>query len=157
MKYQGNGLWQTLATSSAGAIIYSTLQTKFAVTGHYEVHPGVLRKNISTQQSTWMEMVLKDGNGAAVALEDGSSVAALGAGVGRWLKIAAMALGGGDGRKTCNDGICIRVRVVKAKDLLLQHWHQRWQGRQERMRPMQGTYVGSNSKGICLLWRQQWR
>ncbi len=44
-------------------------------------------------------MALEDGDGAEVALEDGSSVVALGADVGRWLKIAVMALGGGDGRK----------------------------------------------------------
>jgi hypothetical protein len=72
-----------LTTSSAGAIIYSALQTKFAVTGCYEVHPGILRNKIRTQQSTstWMEMVLEDGGGAAVVLEDCGNAAALGGGV----------------------------------------------------------------------------
>ncbi len=83
-----------LTTSSAGAIIYSGLRTEFAVTGCYEVRPGILRNKIRTQQSTWMEMVLEDGGGAAVALKDGGGVAALGGGIGRQFKIAA-ALGGG--------------------------------------------------------------
>jgi hypothetical protein len=82
-----------LMTSSAGAIIYSALLTKSAVTGCYEAHPGVLRNKISTQQSSWMEMALEDGGGAAMALEDGGRAAALGGGVGWWLKIAAVALG----------------------------------------------------------------
>jgi hypothetical protein len=38
-----------LMTSSAGAIIYSTLLTKSAVTGCYEVHPGILRGGNCTQ------------------------------------------------------------------------------------------------------------
>ncbi len=40
-----------------------------------------------------------------MALEDGGSVVALRGGVGRRLKIAAAALGGGGNRRTCNDGI----------------------------------------------------
>ncbi len=88
-----------LTTSSAGAIIYSTaLRTKFAVTWRYEVHPSILRSKIRTQQSTWMEMMLEDGSGMVVALEDGGGVAALRGGVGCQLKIAA-AFGGGSGRK----------------------------------------------------------
>jgi hypothetical protein len=45
-----------LMTSSAGIIIYSTLLTKFAVTGHYELHAGLLSNKISTQCNM-------DGNG----------------------------------------------------------------------------------------------
>jgi hypothetical protein len=43
-----------LTTLSAGAIIHSMLLTKFAVTRRYQVRPGVFKKNISTQQSTWI-------------------------------------------------------------------------------------------------------
>ncbi len=57
--------------------------------------------------------MLEDGGGAAVALEGGSGAAALGGGFGRWLKIAAAALGSGCGRRTCNDGI--GITFVKAK------------------------------------------
>ncbi len=56
-----------------------------------------------------MDMALEDGSGMAVALEDGGSVVALGDGIGRWFKIAAVALGGGGGRRTCNNGIDISV------------------------------------------------
>ncbi len=58
-------------TSSAGTIVHSALLTKFAVRGHYLLHPGILRNKIRTQQSTWMEMALEDGGGAAVVLEGG--------------------------------------------------------------------------------------
>jgi hypothetical protein len=44
-----------LMTSSAGAIVNSALLTKFAVTGRYQVRLGIQKKNISTQQSTWIE------------------------------------------------------------------------------------------------------
>jgi hypothetical protein len=142
-----------LTTSSEGAIFYSVLLTNFLVTGHYEVHPGILRNKIRTQQSTWMEMALEDGSGAAVALEDGDGVAAFGGGVGRRLKIAAV-LGSGRGRRACDDGI--GISVVEAKGLLLQRWYQCWRGRQERKRLMQGTYVGSNGKEIGIFW-QWWR
>ncbi len=57
--------------------------------------------------------MLEDGGGVAVALEGGGGVAALGGGFGRWLKIAAAALGSGCGRRTCNDGI--GITVIKAK------------------------------------------
>ncbi len=70
------------------------------VTGRYQVCPGVFKKNISTQQSTWM--VLEDGGCVAVALKDGSSAVALGGGDGRRIKIAAA-------RRTCNDGVGISV------------------------------------------------
>jgi hypothetical protein len=46
---------------------------------------------------------------AAVALEDGGGAAALGGGFEQRLKVAAEALGGGCGRRTCNDGNGIRV------------------------------------------------
>ncbi len=55
---------------------------------------------------------MEDGGGAAVVLEDCGGTAALGGDVGRWFKIAAVALGGGGGRKTCNNGVSISV--VKA-------------------------------------------
>jgi hypothetical protein len=83
---------------------------------------------------------------AAVALEDGGGAVALGGVLERQLKIAAVALGRGGSRRTCDDGI--GVNAVKAKGLPLQRWHQHWQGRQERTRPMQGTYVGSNGEEI---------
>ncbi len=38
-----------------------------------------------------MEMALEDGDGAVVVLEDGGGVAALGAGIKWWLKIAVAA------------------------------------------------------------------
>ncbi len=47
-----------LTTLSAGAIVHSALLTKFAVTGHYQVCTGNLRKKITTQQSTWMKMAV---------------------------------------------------------------------------------------------------
>jgi hypothetical protein len=71
-----------------------------------------------------MKMVLEHSGGTVVVLDDGGGVVALGGGVWRWLKIAVAAMGSGSSRRTCNNGIS--VRVVKAKGLLLQHWHQRW-------------------------------
>jgi hypothetical protein len=105
----------SLTTSSAGAIVHSLPLNKIAVTGCYQVRPGLLKKNISTQQSTWMGM--EDGSGVALALEDYGSALALGGGIGRWFKIAVAALGGVGGRRTCNDGI--GVSIVEAKGLLL--------------------------------------
>jgi hypothetical protein len=91
-----------------------------------------------------------------VALEDGGGAVALEDGVGRQLKIAVAAVGGGGEGRICNDGIS--VSIVEAKGLLLQHWHQHWQGQQERTRPMQGTYIGSNGKDTGVLQRRwQWR
>ncbi len=117
------------------------------------MHPGVFKKNISTQQSTWM--MLEDGGSAAVVLEVGGDAAALEGGIGQHFKIAAVALGGGGGRRTGNDGVSISI--VKAKGLLLQHWCQQWQGRQVRMHPMRGTYVGRNGKEVGVLrWWWQW-
>jgi hypothetical protein len=98
-----------LTTSSVGAIIYSGLMTITAVTGRYEAHPGVLRNEIS-----WMDMALEDGGSAAVAFEDGGG-AALGGGIGQRVKIPAVALGSGGGRRTFNYGI--GISVVKAKGL----------------------------------------
>jgi hypothetical protein len=94
-----------LTTLSAGAIVDSVLLTKFVVTGHYQVHPGILKKTISIQQSTWMEM----------ALEDGSGAEALGGGVGCRLKIAVVVQGSGGGRRTCNDGIGFDVGIDLVK------------------------------------------
>jgi hypothetical protein len=104
----------SLTTLSASTIVNSAPLTKFAVTEHYHVGPGVLKKIISTQQSTWMEM----------ALEDGGSAAALRGGVRCRLKIAAAALGGGGSRKIYDDGIDVDVgiNVIEAKGLLLRHW-----------------------------------
>ncbi len=102
-----------LTTLSAGTIIHSLPLTKFKVTGRYQVHSGVLKKYISTQQSTWMGM--EAGGSAAVALEDCGGVVALGGGVGPWFKIAAAVLGGGGGRRTCNN--CVSISIVKAKGL----------------------------------------
>jgi hypothetical protein len=121
-----------LTTSSAGAIIHSVPLTKFAVTERYQARPGIFKKNISTQKSSWM--ALEDGGGTAVVLEDGGAAAGLGGGVGRHFKIAAAALGSGGRRRTCDN--CVGVSVVEAKGILLQCWHQRWQRRQERMHPM---------------------
>jgi hypothetical protein len=87
---------------SGGAIVHSAPLTKFLVTGHYQVRPGIFKKNNSTQQSTWM--ALEDGGSAAVALEDGGNLVALGGGVRRQFKIAVVALGSGGGRRTCIDG-----------------------------------------------------
>jgi hypothetical protein len=50
---------------------------------------------------------------AAVVLEDGGGAAVLGGGFGQRLKIAAVALGSGCGRRTCDDSIVISI--VKAK------------------------------------------
>jgi hypothetical protein len=58
-------------------------------------------------------MALEDGGGAAVALEDGGSEVALGGGVGWRSMIAALALGGGSSRRTCNDGVSISVAEAK--------------------------------------------
>jgi hypothetical protein len=58
----------SLTASSAGAIVHSVPLTKVAVTGCYQVRAGVFKKNISTQQSTWM--VLDDGGGVTVELEE---------------------------------------------------------------------------------------
>ncbi len=57
--------------------------------------------------------MLEDGGGTAVALEDGGGAVVLGGGFGRWLKIAAAALGSGYGRRTCDNGI--GITIVKAK------------------------------------------
>jgi hypothetical protein len=103
-----------------------------------------------------LKMVLEDGGGAAVALKNGCGAAALGGGVWQWLKIAAVALGGNGGRRTCDDGIS--ASVVKAKGLLLGCQRQHQRGWQERMLPMQGTFIGSDGKEIGLSrWRRGWR
>jgi hypothetical protein len=39
-------------------IVHSALLTKFVVTGHYQMCTGVVKKNFSTQQSTWMKMAV---------------------------------------------------------------------------------------------------
>ncbi len=56
-----------------------------------------------------------------MVLEDGGGVAVLGGGVGHRLKIAMVALGGGGGRRTCDDGLGVNVGVdvVKAMGKLL--------------------------------------
>jgi hypothetical protein len=94
----------------------------------------------------------------AIALEDEGGAVALGGGIGRWLEIAVAALGGGGGRRTCNNGIGIYVGadVVKAKGLLLRRWCQHWQGGQKRTHPMQGTYLNSNGKEIGVSRRLLW-
>jgi hypothetical protein len=102
-----------LMTLSAGVIIHSLPLTKFAVTEHYQVCPGILKKNISTQKSTLMDM--EDCGGAAVVLVECSNAAALGSDVGRWFKIAVAGLGGSGGRRACNDGV--GISVVKADGL----------------------------------------
>jgi hypothetical protein len=143
-----------LTTSTAGTIVHSLPLTKFMVTGHYQVCPGIFKKNISTQQSSWMKM--EDGGSAAVALEGFGCAAALGSGIGWWFKIAAVELGGSSSRRTCNNGL--GISVVKAKGLLSRCWHQHWQGQREGTCPMQGTYVGSNGYKIGILqWQWQWQ
>jgi hypothetical protein len=118
--------------------------TKFAVTGRYQVHPGVSKEKY---QHTTINM---DGNC-----------------VGRWwqhggiqLEIAAAALDGGGSRRICNDGIGndVGINIVKVKGLLLWHWHYHQQGWQERTRQMQGTYIDGDGKDIGILQRQwRWR
>ncbi len=58
-----------------------------------------------------------------MALEDGGSVVGLGGGVGCWLKIAVVALGGRGGRRTCDNGVGVDlgVDIIKAVGLLLRH------------------------------------
>ncbi len=92
------------------AIVHSVLLTIFAVTGHYQVRPGVFKKNISTQQSTWT--ALEDGGSKVVALEDGGGAVALGGDIGRWFLNAAVALGGSGGRRTCYN-----IRSAKQDDI----------------------------------------
>jgi hypothetical protein len=53
-----------LMTYSAGTIVHSAPLTIFVVTGCYQVCPGILKTNISMQQSTWIEMALEDDSGA---------------------------------------------------------------------------------------------
>ncbi len=48
---------------------------------------------------------MEDDGGAVVALEDCGFAAALGGDVGRWFKIAVVALGGGSGRRICDDAL----------------------------------------------------
>ena len=99
-----------LTTSSAGAIIHSVPLTKFAVTERYQARPGIFKKNISTQQSTWIEhWNMAAAAVAVVASDDGGSTVALGGGFGPRLKVAAVALGGGCGRRTCNNDIGISI------------------------------------------------
>jgi hypothetical protein len=98
-------------------------------------------------------MVLEDGGSTAVALEDSGGAAGLEGGVGQQFKIAAAVFGGSGGRRTCNNGV--GISIIKAKGLLLQCWHQRWQGRQERTRLMQGTYIDGNGKKIGASRRQR--
>ncbi len=117
------------------------------------MHPGIFKKNISTQQSS--RMTLEDGGSTTVALEDGSNAVALVGGVGWQFKIAVAALGGNSGRRTCNDGI--GISVIKAKGILLQCWHQHQQGQRDKMRTMQGTYTDSNGKEIGVSQQQWWQ
>ncbi len=56
---------------------------------------------------------MEDGSSTAVALEDGRSMAALQGGFGQQLKIAVVVLGSGFGRRTCDEGIGIRVVYAK--------------------------------------------
>jgi hypothetical protein len=60
-----------------------------------------------------MDRTLEDGGSAVVTLEDSGGTVALGGGFGQQLKIAAVALGSGCGRRRCNDGIAISI--IKAK------------------------------------------
>jgi hypothetical protein len=83
------------------------------VTGCYQVHPGVSKKNISTQYSTWMEMEV--GSGTAVALEDCGGTAVLGGDAGWWFKIAVTVLGGSGSRRTCDNGV--GTSIVEAEGL----------------------------------------
>jgi hypothetical protein len=55
-----------LTTLSAGTIVYSMGLTKFSVTGCYEVHPGLLRHKMNTQQSAQMKMALEDVRGSGI-------------------------------------------------------------------------------------------
>ncbi len=117
------------------------------------MRPGVFKKYISTQQSTWM--ALEDGSSTAVALEDGGGAAVLGGGVGRRFKIAAAVLGGGSSRRTCNDGI--GISVVEADGLLSRRQRQYWQGQRQRTRPMRGTYIDGNGSKEIGVSRWRWR
>ena len=112
------------------------------------MHPGIFKKNISTQQST--RMTLEDGGSTILELEDGGDAAAL-AGIGHWFIVAVVALGSSGGRRTCNDGI--GISIIEVERFLLGHWRQHRQGRQDRMCTMQGMYVDSNGKEIGVLWR----
>jgi hypothetical protein len=48
----------SLTISSVGAIIHSMPLTEFTVTGFFQVRPSILKNNVSSQQSTWMEMAV---------------------------------------------------------------------------------------------------
>ncbi len=60
-----------------------------------------------------MDRTLEDEGGEAAALEDDGGMVALGGGFGWQLKIAVVVLGGGCGRRTCDDGI--GISIVKAE------------------------------------------
>jgi hypothetical protein len=44
-------------TSSAGIIVHSALLTKITTREGYQLPPSMFKKNISTLQSTWKEMM----------------------------------------------------------------------------------------------------
>ncbi len=83
----------SLTTSSADTIIYSKLQTKFAVTGRYEVHPGILRSKHTT--------INRDGNGVGRWRQSNGGVGRWRqrSGIGRWHWAAVEDCNGGVGRK----------------------------------------------------------
>ncbi len=58
-RYCNRQKWSVMlpTISSAGTIVHSMLLTEFSVTGCYQLPPRVLMSKISTQQSTWMEMM----------------------------------------------------------------------------------------------------
>ncbi len=133
--------------------MYSAPLTKFSVTGLYEVHPGILRNKMSTQQSSWMEMALEDGHEGSLERWWRRG------GVGRWgwaaVENCSGSISGGGGRRTCDNGI--GISIVEAEGLLFWPQHQHQQRWQERMRRMQGTYIGSNGKDIGVSQRRwQW-
>ena len=100
-----------------------------------------------------------DGNGRWLRRGGGIGRLQRRGGVGRWCWAVVWDCSGGVGRwrQKKNRQLWHCYQHYWSRELILQCWHQRWQGWHKRTHPMQGTYVGSNGNKIGILqWWWWW-